>query len=688
MGMRLIKCSQKIIATLLMAITMMAGTAGSIFYQSLEEYDTGNVLAELGDSLLQPSLAWWHLAHYFLALLVCYFIFYFLLGQVAYTRKKSSASLTHIIFLWLLGSLLLLAVNSGFFPHSKLAINALKQDILALLSAALLLALLVLGALTTWRTFYAKLGNLLAVPSLILLAIGFTYALKLSPSPRELIDSTAQQPDIILIGLDGLRPDDLAYMNGWNDDFTPLLPLLDQHLKQSLVFSHAYTPLSRTFPAWMAMLSGQSPLRSGVRFNLQDDYDWDKKHPWLLPQYLKQAGYQTAWAIDDVSFANIDQRHGFETVITPKPGAMELLLSRVLSDDAMANVVSSLRIGRWLFPMNYANRGRGWGYYPSTFSSWLTEKVNQADPKRPLFLAAHFELNHWPGLFGNDGIAAGIDEESAALTRYIRVMHELDVQVQMLLTALERNARLDNAIVIFLSDHGNGGAKGEMAKDRLGNNYYVGDFSYGHGIVVDNLAESHSLLAIRGYGKQSIQAGFKDELVSLMDIAPTILSVLDIPAEHKMDGIRLPLKPEETSAPDRVVFMESGLYLPGLEEGKLDLKQDLAEIADLYRIKSNGRLVIRNEILPTLYQVKHRAAYNKQAQIVQKIDPESESMSFFAIDGVTGEQIHYDDVHGFPDSIEGLAEEFCLNYLLHDSAFYPPPFCDVNPEEKEASSAN
>lgn len=682
-----IKYSKKITAALFMAASMILVTVSSVFYQSIDEYDTGNVLAELGDSLLRPSLAWWHLTHYFLVLLACYFVFYFLLGQAAHTRKSKSVGLARIVLLWAVGSLLLLVINSGFFPHSKLAVNVFRQSTLALTSAAVLFVLLAFGALNTWRIAYARLGNKLAIPALSIVALGFSYALTLSPSPRVAVDSDLQQPDIILIGLDGLRPDKLAYMNGWDGSFIPLLPLLDQHLKESLVFSHAHTPLSRTFPAWIAMLSGQSPLRSGVRFNLQDDYDWNKKQPWLLPQYLQKAGYQTAWAIDDVSFANIDQRHGFETIVTPKPGAVELLLSRVLSDDAMANVISSLRIGRWLFPMNYANRGRGWGYYPSIFSNWLTDKINQADPERPLFLATHFELNHWPGLFGNDGVAEDIDEEEAISLRHRRVMQELDLQVQMLLAALERNARLDNAIVIFLSDHGNGGAKGELAKDRHGNSYYVGDFSYGYGLMVDNLTESHSLLAIRGYGKQRIQPGFKDELVSLMDITPTILSLLDIPAEHKMDGIRLPLKPEESSAPDRVVFMESGLYLPGLEEGKLDLKQDLAETADLYRIKSNGRLVIRNEILPTLYQVKHRAAYNKQAQIVQKIDPESESMNFFAIDGVTGEQIHYDDVRGFPDRIRGLAEEFCLNYFPHDSAFYPPPFCDLNPEKMVIKTA-
>ncbi len=115
---------------------------------------------------------------------------------------------------------------------------------------------------------------------------------------------------MILIGLDSLRADLV------DDRFSPhVTPHAEAFMKGGTRFTNALTPLARTFPSMLAMLTGRHPHSSGAIMNLLPRSRIDDSES--LPRVLSRAGYQTVFAMDEMRFANIDTSYGFEQTITP-----------------------------------------------------------------------------------------------------------------------------------------------------------------------------------------------------------------------------------------------------------------------------------------------------------------------------------------------------------------------------------
>lgn len=677
--------------SLLAALVLLVIYWGTGFVDSISEYGTGGVLERQKQGLLQPGLLWWHLGHYLLVNLVCHFLFFYLLAEVARLRDAGTVRILTMLMLWAIGLLFLHVANSAFYPHSAWSFPLAFALAIGVIAAGLLVSLLLLGAAHwIWRSWQRSRVAVIACSvlafSLWAGSVG-AHWLRASGSPS----AAADKPDIILIGIDGLRPDLLAYMNTWNPQYQSPMPFLDKQLRQSVVFTQSYTSIARTYPSWMEILTGQSPMRSGIRFNLQDDYDhWQGKMA-TLPQYLNAAGYQTAWAIDASDFANIDHRQGFQTVMAPRMGAANFLVAYVLSDLPVVNFLSNMRIGHYLLPLTYANRSRAYGYDPDTFSRQLEDYLTGGTDQRPLFMAVHFELKHYPGGWADDGMPPDVNYlKHLELWR----MHQrqtfmrLDLQVADLMKSLQATGRLDNAIVVFLSDHGNGLTAGKMGHDRFGNLVYSGDLSGGHGIDVSNLTQNHNLLAVRGFGRQALDPGYRDDLVALMDIAPTLLDRLGIAQATPMQGRKLDLAKSQPTR-ERVLYFQSELYWierdaqGNLVSGENENVSDFSVMAQVYRIRPDGRMVLREKVLPWLYEMQYRAAFNGSYLVMQGPDfslmtsREVAKLDFptYAIDIATGEYLE-PDANGFDDpGAQDLAGHFCAYYSEHAKYFVPPPFC-------------
>src|SRR5688572_29016661 len=92
-------------------------------------------------------------------------------------------------------------------------------------------------------------------------------------------------------------------------------------------FTRAYTPQARTFVAYMGILTGRYPTRHKARENLYPRDLFDRGP--TLAHRLREHGYATLFAIDDVRFANIDHSFGFDHVATPAVGILDFLLGTV-----------------------------------------------------------------------------------------------------------------------------------------------------------------------------------------------------------------------------------------------------------------------------------------------------------------------------------------------------------------------
>lgn len=506
--------------------------------------------------------------------------------------------------------------NASLFPWSKTGqwsrvINGLlPQSIPAwqLLATLLVLALLVLSVLRLRHRLANRTTLRVAVWGALIVVVVVTVRgmpVSLPEGARR-----AKLPDIIFIGVDSLRPG-LVGTSGT----LGYTPSISGFVQGGHRFTDAVTPLARTYPSWMALLTGRRPARSGVRENLMPR---EQVKVVTLADTLRAQGYQTVYATDEVRFSNIDGSYGFQEVLTPRVGASDFLLGS-LNDLPLTNILANTFVGKWLFPETYANRAASVTYDPATFVTRLNAGVST--DSRPMFLAMHLTLPHWPYRWRADETSVFSSTADSAYA-YLAAVVEADRQFDAVMKLLHRKGLLENTLVVVFSDHGEGLnlpmdnlARSEDRSSSIG----VPVWSSGHGTSVLSGSQFQILLAARTYGIQGLHesTGVHSQPVSIEDVAPTVLDLLGLkPGAQALDGQSFaPVLADSTGgdvaqpAGGRIRFTESAYSTPSLRQGAADQDSLLAEGADVFRINpATGWVEIRTDQWAELMAVRERAA--------------------------------------------------------------------------------
>ncbi len=438
--------------------------------------------------------------------------------------------------LWGFAVVTAIFANQFYFPNSKFA--SLTGFLINYWVAGgiffICFAVVIVATGIAMFGLYKKLPRLLtwSCLSLLVLLLGILGIKNLAANPVVLDAATEKQPNIIIIGIDSLRPDYLGYFSGEKNT-----PHLDRFFAKSTVFSESLTPIARTFPSWVGILTGRYPKQSGVRTNLQN-LSHITSLQMTLPNILRQKGYNTLFATDETRFSNIDSQFGFDAVITPPIGFNDFLLGSI-NDFPFSNLLVNTRVGRWLFPNSYGNRPVYATYDPNSFLTLLAPTLAKSRNK-PLFMAVHFCLPHTPYFWGTQ------TSGDVVVDNYKSAVHRVDQQVNDFLQLLQKDNVLNHALVIVLSDHGEAM---ELHGDRVtnaalfvagaANHHHVipqfypptvekemVDQSAGHGTDVLSLPQYRTVLAMRTFGMQANRSGTVSQRVSLLDIKPTILDFL------------------------------------------------------------------------------------------------------------------------------------------------------------------
>ncbi len=520
-----------------------------------------------------------------------------------------STALGILFFTVLQGSIF--SLNSLLFPNSVMQVE-MPLFIICFGGVGLAVVLiwhsqryLTLIKLSKWHP-----GYIILLLSSLLLA-GFLVNSKADLKTYQQRD----KPDIIIIGLDSFRPDHLKQ----SGDTVSITPHLDEFLTEAYRFERTYTPMARTYPAWMSILTGRYPIEHGARFNLLNPkYLNDPERS--LPFLLKAQGYTTAYSIDETRFSNIDKRYGFDITVTPAIGAADFLLS-VAADMPLINLLNlTPTLHAALFPYQFINRAVHNTYEPANFDKELAHLVSTADPKHPLFLVTHFELPHWP--FDWRDSAHYVAPENPRLTTlspvyYQKAVHRADRQFSDLIGLLKSNGRLDNAIVVVLSDHGEGFFEFSPVWNSSDNQRLVLPPFALHGVNVLDESQTRVLLAFKTYGKNRLALqGMSYKLASLVDVAPTVMSLAKID-KQSLNASGCDLFATQNNRKDcqqeRVVFTESGFYVPSLvENNTLDQNKVAQEAYAYYDVNLDTRLTLKDEFLQRLFDNKQRAVISDQ----------------------------------------------------------------------------
>jgi arylsulfatase A-like enzyme len=310
------------------------------------------------------------------------------------------------------------------------------------------------------------------------------------------LSGAARGRHLILLTVDTLRADRLG-VYGYSERENS--PAIDALLGRGMQFSEASAPRSQTYPSLASVMTGLYP--SGHHLIRNGNYYTEKQA--TLARVLAAEGYETAAFIANMCYAH---HRGFGVTRCVRRQ------DRMLVEEAMA---------------------------------WL----DQSDRKRPIFLWIHLHGAHSPYLNGGDRALREFDPDyigrittnreqlnklqakQIPLTqrdiRHLNAIYDAAVQgtdelVNQIIKGLDQREILRNGVLVFLADHG---------EELYQHNQFI---FHSCSVYQSGL---HVPLGIIAEGL--VNPGRVRQTVELIDVAPTLLDFLGLPAMAEMHGTSL-----------------------------------------------------------------------------------------------------------------------------------------------------
>jgi choline-sulfatase len=288
---------------------------------------------------------------------------------------------------------------------------------------------------------------------------------------------------VVLISIDTLRADHLpAY--GYKGVETPAL---DAFRSDGILYERAYSTTPLTFPSHTTLLTGVLPAVHGVRDNVGYKLDAAKVERGelpFLPAILKRAGYATGGA---VSAYVLQGKTGLATGFDFYEDSIEFRTSTGLGGLQRPGG-ETLRVSQ----------------------DWLRSVQD-----KPFFFFFHIYEPHTP-------YAPPEPYASRYPLKYDGEIATADHIVGDLIAQLKASGVYDRALIVLLSDHGEG--LGDHGEDE-------------HGVLLYNEAIHVPLMLKLPHGQQA--GGTTARPVQLLDVAPTVLGLLGLAVPKPMPGVSL-----------------------------------------------------------------------------------------------------------------------------------------------------
>lgn len=508
----------------------------------------------------------------------------------------------------LVSTLLAMFANRWIFPQSSsfMDVELLMIQQLSPLLVAACFTVVVMAVLIALYSLLRQRRNLVSAGALagIALCLG---AWGWSGGVREGGDDS--RPDVIILGVDSLRPD---YLSAYSRFPPGLAPAIERTLAQSVVMEDVRTPLARTFVSYNSTLTGKNPINHGARFNLYPRSEFPRSQN--LAWQLKQQGYFTMLAMDESRFANFDQSFGFDRTVVPSVGGLDFVVGGSFDFFATNLLMAALPASDALSVVQ-GNRAAYRSYRTVDHPDRVIDALRRTPREAPLFLVSHLCLPHWPylpgDLIGSNSLreVSGIKGYEDSPWQYMNAIRAVDGQFETLLDELRRLKRLDNAILIVMSDHGEDFA---MHRDQFVDSQTGQKLgAYGHGSFALSDVQNHVVMAVQRF--RHGQPLWAHRRVagsgSVIDVAPTIADALGLKGKFYEGVSWLPAILEQGDLPrNRVRFMENGLRSTGVERAQINEGQVAQEMSYLYRLTADGRFEIRSDLLPQKLREKQRGA--------------------------------------------------------------------------------
>jgi len=366
------------------------------------------------------------------------------------------------------------------------------------------------------------------------------------------------KPNIILILADDLGWKDVGYHG--SDIKTPNL---DKLAASGARLEQFYSQQICT-PARAALMTGRYPLRYGLqmavipsagRYGLATD-------EWLLPQALKDAGYQTAivgkWHLGHFDRKYWPRQRGFDYSYGPLIGEIDHFKHE------------SHGVTDWYRGNKLVKEP---GYDTQLFGADAVRLIHEHDKKSPLFLYLAFTAPHTPYQAPQNYLDMYKGIADPLRRAYAAQITAMDDEIGKVLDALDQRAMRQNTLIVFASD--NGGTRSNMF---VGEAEVKGDLPPNNGPYRDgkgSVYEGGTRVVALANWPGRIKPGVVNDMIHIVDMYPTLAGVAgaQLGKAKPLDGVDV---------------------WPTLSEGKPSPRQDMVYNVEPYRAgvrQANWKLV-------------------------------------------------------------------------------------------------
>jgi arylsulfatase A-like enzyme len=487
------------------------------------------------------------------------------------------------------------------------------------------LVTLALAAARAWQRRPVPMPSRTRVTTLVLLVTAALAGAALGAFHRAPRQHHADDVNLLIIGVDSLRTDRL--------ESSEVMPFTSSLRARGTLFRYAFTPIARTFPSWVATLTGTEPRHNGVRHMFPRREDRIDVGPTLFSE-LRDAGYRT-FVVGD-----------FAADVFPRfPGGFEETDAPGFDVDRLARA-TTLSAHRWSLPLLRSGLLREllpeWRNLPSLADpAWLAERtVRQLDraTKRPFAGLVFFGTAHFPFVppypyFLRDArdyhgrylyhvpptdVTTETTAEDVAQIRhrYDGALRATDTAIQQLIDYLARADLLENTLVVVTSDHG------EELLETPG--------LFGHGDTI-GVGRSQSV-PILLLGPRVPAGHTHDAQVRLYDLPATILPLLKQPWDTNVFGDGLSL----FAKGPRPICVETGIWFwPTFPPALRGQRLTYAPISGLVEVDAQTReIVLRREDVASVETYKERGLVWDNLLWRERLTPSGRTTEVAVVPGV------------------------------------------------------
>jgi arylsulfatase A-like enzyme len=387
--------------------------------------------------------------------------------------------------------------------------------------------------------------------------------------------AAGSKPNIVHIVADDLGWKDVGF-NGCSDIQTPNLDAL---AAGGAKFTQFYTQPMCT-PTRACLMTGRYPWRYGLQTMVipgTAGYGLDTSE-WLMPQCLKEAGYNTAiigkWHLGHADLKYWPKQRGFDYAYGATIGELDYFTH------GDAGVLDWFRDNK---PVHEE------GYTTTLLGDDAVKYINAQDGETPFYLYLTFNAPHTPYLAPEEIIAKYSNIEDPTRRTYAAMVDCLDENVGKVVAALDRKGLRGNTLILFHSD--NGGTHNAMFAGQMADVSKIripcdnSPYRDGKGSVYEGGCRAVSFANWPGH----IKAQTVDGIIHVVDLYPTLADLAGASTAKckPLDGVNIwDVIAENKPSPRTEVIYNVEPFRGGIRQGdwKLVWRALIPTSVELYNL--------------------------------------------------------------------------------------------------------